>query len=216
MPDPALLAQADAAADAYGIPRDLFRAQIAAESSWNTTAENPQWPVAQGGPQGIAQFTVGTARQYNVNTLDPVSSLWGAAQYDYDLFKQKGSWSKALQSYGTLPTTGPLNAGQQAALAAAQQADGSGITPQATGAAANPNKGGAGFQGNAQQTTTPPIGGGAGAVIQSAVSSFYNILIRAGLILLGIVVIWQGLAMMRNTTIVSQVQYMRGKVKGET
>lgn len=211
-PDPALLAQADAAADAYGIPRDLFRAQIGQESSWNPNAVNPAWPVSQGGPAGIAQFTVGTAKQYGLNPFDAVQSLWGAARYNYDLYKKTGSWLKVLKSYGTIPASGALTTSQQQVADLAVKADQGLLTPTTGPAPATPPSTTPPASTPAPATGPVPTPSQVGGVIQSAFSSLYNVLIRGGLILLGVVIIWQGLAMMRNTTIVEQVKYVRSKV----
>lgn len=105
-----------------GVPTDLFLAQINAESGFNPLAINQN----NGGvpAYGIAQFRPNTAAQFGINPMDPVAALYGAAQYDQQLYGQTGNWINALQSYGTLPqdlTT--LNAGQTSALNAAQAAN---------------------------------------------------------------------------------------------
>lgn len=106
----------NAASSYYGVPEPLLGAQLMQESSFNPNAQN-------GNALGIAQFMPGTAAQYGVNPLDPVSSIWGAAQYDSNLFQQTGSWVGALQGYGSLPSSGPLSSGQQGLLSVAQGYD---------------------------------------------------------------------------------------------
>lgn len=174
-----LEATARAAAIQYGIPPDLFVAQIQQESGFNPQAFNPAGPG--GGAQGIAQFIPSTAAQYGVNVWDTSSSLYGAAAYDAALFKQKGSWLGVLQGYGTIPTSGNLTPSQQAL---ADQAQGlpPGSTPSGNGA--NPNI----------IPATFPLSG----IANSIGSFFWNLFLRAALILIGIVLIWQGLSMMRN------------------
>lgn len=113
-----LIQIADQAAQKFGVPTNLFEAQIGQESSWNPDAQN-------GEASGIAQFIPSTAAQYGVDTTDPVSSLFGAAQYDADLFKQTGSWTGAMQAYGTIPTSGTLTSGQQNVATIAGAADSS-------------------------------------------------------------------------------------------
>jgi len=81
-------------AASYGIPTDLFLAQINQESSWNPNAKN-------GNAVGIAQFMPGTANQYGVDPTDPYGSLQAAAKYDADLYQQYGSWQTVMQKYGT-------------------------------------------------------------------------------------------------------------------
>lgn len=99
------------AANAFGVPANLFTAQIGQESSFNPTAQN-------GNAYGIAQFMPATAQQYGVNTSDPTSSLYGAAQYDSTLYSQYGSWQTALQKYGTT-----ANGAAPSVDSLAQQAD---------------------------------------------------------------------------------------------
>ncbi|HKY44757.1 MAG TPA: transglycosylase SLT domain-containing protein [Pyrinomonadaceae bacterium] len=86
-----------AAADRYGVPRNMFLWQIGAESGWNPTARNPASSAT-----GIAQFTKGTAKDFGIDPLDPLASLDAAAKYDAMLYKQTGSWMAALEKYGTL------------------------------------------------------------------------------------------------------------------
>lgn len=86
-----------AAADKYGVPRNMFLWQIGAESSWNPNAKNPNSTAT-----GIAQFTAGTAKDFGINPLDPIASLDAAAKYDAMLYKKWGSWQTALEKYGTL------------------------------------------------------------------------------------------------------------------
>ena len=59
---------------------------------------------------------------------DPSSGITGSASYLADLQASSGSWVTALQSYGDLPNdlSGSLTAGQQNALAIAQNADATG------------------------------------------------------------------------------------------
>ena len=82
------------AAQTYGVPTNLFVAQIGQESGFNPNAMN-------GNAMGIAQFMPATAQQFGINPLDPVSSLNAAAQYDSQLYNKLGSWSAALSAYGT-------------------------------------------------------------------------------------------------------------------
>ncbi len=98
------------AANRFGIPTDLFTAQIGQESGFNPNAVN-------GNAQGIAQFMPGTARDFNLNPFDAQASLNAAAQYDQQLHSQYGSWATALEHYGT---TANGNAPDVAALAASK------------------------------------------------------------------------------------------------
>jgi type IV secretory pathway VirB6-like protein len=120
-----LQATATQAAQQYGVPTDLFLSQIQGESSFN-----PNIGCNKVGACGIAQFLPGTAQQFGVNTSDPTSSLYGAAQYDAQLFQQYGSWTTALTKYtgGLSPGNTAGNAAYAQAFTAAQQADSNGIT----------------------------------------------------------------------------------------
>lgn len=83
-----------AAASAYGLPANVLAAQGFVESSYNPNAYNPS------GATGIAQFMPSTAAQYGVNPSNPVSSIYGQAQYDANLLAQNGgNLSAALESY---------------------------------------------------------------------------------------------------------------------
>ena len=87
------------AAQQYGVPTSLFLAQINQESGFNPYAQN-------GNATGIAQFMPGTAAQFGINPADPVQSLYAAAKYDAQLFKQYGTWEDALTHYGTINNSG--------------------------------------------------------------------------------------------------------------
>jgi hypothetical protein len=115
-----------AAANTYGIPQNLFIAQITQESSWNPNAQN-------GNAIGIAQFMPATAADLGVNPLDPTSALYGAAKYDKQLYSQYGSWQQAMSAYGT---TANGNGADVAAIAASADSGSSGwfgTTNPATG-----------------------------------------------------------------------------------
>lgn len=111
------------AAQTYGVPTNLFVAQIGQESGFNPNASN-------GNAYGIAQFMPGTAQQFGINPSDPNASLNAAAQYDSQLYQKLGSWSAALNAYGT---TANGNAPSVASLASAIDATTtSSPTPQGT------------------------------------------------------------------------------------
>jgi len=98
MPDPALLQQAYAAADKYGVPRDLFAALITQESGWNPHA------VSSTGAQGLGQLMPGTARNLGVsNPFDPAQNLDGAARYFSQQLHTFGSEDNALAAYNAGP-----------------------------------------------------------------------------------------------------------------
>lgn len=81
-------------AEEFGIPVQLFLAQITQESGWNPNA------LSGAGAQGIAQFMPGTAAGMGLsNPWDPVASLQAAAELDHSLFQKYGSWPYALAGY---------------------------------------------------------------------------------------------------------------------
>jgi soluble lytic murein transglycosylase-like protein len=91
-----LQAVAQALAQKYGIPPDLFGSLIASESGWDPKAYNPK-----SGALGIAQFLAETARRYGVDRLDPISSLDGAARYLRDIWQGigQGDWLRSIAIY---------------------------------------------------------------------------------------------------------------------
>ena len=103
-----------AAASQYSVPSALFIAQIGQESGFDPNAQN-------GLATGIAQFKPATAASLGVNPSNPTSALYGAAQYDAQLYSQYGSWQTAMQKYGTTANgagVGVANLAQQADVSA--------------------------------------------------------------------------------------------------
>lgn len=69
----------DEAAAQYGLDPDPFKRHLWQESRWNPEA------VSSAGAQGIAQFMPDTAREWNVNPLDPEGSIYKSAAYLADM-----------------------------------------------------------------------------------------------------------------------------------
>lgn len=94
-PDVEKHAQAiDTAAQRFGIDPTIMRAQITQESGGRVDAVSPA------GARGISQFIPGTAKRYNVDVNDPVSSISGQANYMRDLLGMfGGDYVKALAAY---------------------------------------------------------------------------------------------------------------------
>jgi soluble lytic murein transglycosylase-like protein len=101
----------------------FYTSVIDAESGFNPVARNST-PVNGEHATGMAQFLPSTAKQYNVDPLNPDSALDGGARYYSDLLDQhNGNYVKAAQSYGTLPRDlSNLNQKQQVVLSTAQAA----------------------------------------------------------------------------------------------
>ena len=77
----------------YGLPTGILSTVRQVESGGNTKAVSPK------GARGDFQFMPDTAKAYNVDVNDPVSSAHGAARYLADLIKQHDSVSAALAHY---------------------------------------------------------------------------------------------------------------------
>ncbi len=195
----AYLSTIQQAAGAYGVPPQLLAAQLQQESGLNPAAFNPT-----SGATGIAQFLPSTAAQMGVNPTDPISSIWGAAQYDAQLYQQNGSWVGALQSYGTLPGQGSISSGQAQVWQIAQGLDQGGTGGSSGGGLAGIDPNALPYLGNAP--TGPGLGslgsgwlGSLGSGIQSALGFPSTVMgvvgtyaERALIIMLGIALIGAG------------------------
>lgn len=97
---PASLSNAFAAAtQAYGLPPGLLQAVAQTESGFNPAATSPA------GALGLMQIMPSTAAGLGINPLDPVQSIYGAA----DLLAQK------IKAFGSVPLAlAAYNAGDQA------------------------------------------------------------------------------------------------------
>ena len=94
---PEYVAMATAAAQKYGVPVNLFLAQIQLESNWNPNA------VSSAGAQGIAQFMPGTAAGWGIDPFDPAQALDASAHYMRNMYEMFGDWNKALAGYNGGP-----------------------------------------------------------------------------------------------------------------
>lgn len=94
-----LQAEADKAANRYGINPGIYRALVGQESRWKTNARSPV------GATGLTQLMPDTARSVGVtNPLDPVQSLNGGAKYlKQQLNRFGGDYRKALAAYNAGP-----------------------------------------------------------------------------------------------------------------
>jgi len=78
----------------WGIPPDLYVAQIQQESHFDPNATSPA------GALGIAQFEPATAAEYNFNPLIPEQALDGGAHFMSDLYNEfNGNYAMALAGY---------------------------------------------------------------------------------------------------------------------
>ena len=88
---------AEAAARQHGVPVDLFKRLVQAESAWNPRAISPKGAI------GLAQLMPQTARLLGVNPRDPQQNLEGGARYLSWQYKEFRSWRLALAAYNAGP-----------------------------------------------------------------------------------------------------------------
>lgn len=87
-----------AAETAHRLPTGLLVRVLHQESAYRADIieGDTRSPV---GAIGIAQFMPATAQGRGVDPLDPIDSIWGAADYLEDLYTAFGSWPEALGAY---------------------------------------------------------------------------------------------------------------------
>jgi soluble lytic murein transglycosylase-like protein len=89
---------ADAAADRYGLPRELVRSVMAAESGSQMGALSPKGAI------GLMQLMPGTAQLLGVDPYDPAQNVDAGARYLRDLLeKYQGGLRHALAAYNAGP-----------------------------------------------------------------------------------------------------------------
>jgi hypothetical protein len=93
----------DAAGAEYGVDPDILRGMAYAESRFRpdvidgTVRSNRD-------ATGLMQFLPGTARQFGINPLDPIESIFGAAKYMSTILAQHGGdYEKAVAGYNWGP-----------------------------------------------------------------------------------------------------------------
>ncbi len=98
VPMPAPSELADAAADKYGLPRELVRSVMAAESGMATGAVSPKGAI------GLMQLMPGTAQVLGVNPYDPAQNVDAGARYLRELLeKYDYGLRHALAAYNAGP-----------------------------------------------------------------------------------------------------------------
>ena len=89
---------ADAAADKYGLPRELVRGVMAAESGFQPEALSPKGAI------GLMQLMPGTAQVLGANPYDPAQNVDAGARYLRDLLeKYNYGLRHALAAYNAGP-----------------------------------------------------------------------------------------------------------------
>ena len=81
------------AARSNGVPPVLLWSLIRQESRFRESARSSV------GARGLAQFMPATAAEWGVDVTDPQSSITGAARYLAWLYRQCGTWRKAVCAY---------------------------------------------------------------------------------------------------------------------
>jgi hypothetical protein len=97
MADNPYLADADAAADAAGVPRSIFHSLINTESGWNAYAYSDKGAI------GLTQLMPATAATLGVFPWNPIENLKGGAAYLKQMFQKFGNWGDALAAYNAGP-----------------------------------------------------------------------------------------------------------------
>jgi soluble lytic murein transglycosylase-like protein len=97
-PPPTVFELADAAADKYGLPRNLIRSVMAVESGNRPEAISPKGAI------GLMQLMPGTAQDLGVDPHDPAQNVDAGARYLRDLLvKYNGGLWHALAAYNAGP-----------------------------------------------------------------------------------------------------------------
>jgi soluble lytic murein transglycosylase-like protein len=95
---PTPLELADTAADRYGLPRELVRSVMAAESGFQPLAVSPKGAI------GLMQLMPGTAQALGANPYDPAQNVDAGARYLRDLLaKYNYGLRHALAAYNAGP-----------------------------------------------------------------------------------------------------------------
>lgn len=194
-----LEALADQKAEKYGIPPTLFRALVTKESGWN-----PNIPGSSG-EIGLTQLMPGTAAELGVrDRYDPDQNLEGGAKYLAQQYQRFGDWERALTAYNAGPAaTGQGLAQGQAYAKSVLQIAG---MPGGTGGT-TPPQGGAG-------ATITQAGGflGLGGLFPNVTNFIWNLFLRIVVILVGLIIIWVGLSMLRNSTPAQDIRIIKEKI----
>lgn len=154
--------------------------------------------------QGYFQITGGTWNQFGGTGTGYASAI--SAPYDTQL---QVAQNIPVNRWGPNTQTALTNAGYTPlpGETLGQMLKRYNENPQAT-VPADASGGAPPVPGSPGSTTT--LVGGPGAWLSGAWSSitnfFWNVFLRVAVILLGVILIWQGLAMMRGTTVIEQVQ----------
>jgi soluble lytic murein transglycosylase-like protein len=100
LPPPSAADLADAAADKYGLPRQLVRSVMAAESGFQPQVVSPKGAI------GLMQLMPGTAAELGVDPFDPAQNVDAGTRYLRELLERyNGGLRHALAAYNAGPGT---------------------------------------------------------------------------------------------------------------
>ncbi len=75
------------------LPAGLMRRMAYQESRFNPSAVSPA------GARGLMQFMPATAKDFNLDPMNPTASIAAAGKYMAQLFKSTGNWKEAVAAY---------------------------------------------------------------------------------------------------------------------
>jgi hypothetical protein len=96
---PALQQPIEMAASQYGVDPGIMSRMLATESGFSNVDAKGNLITSRLGAQGIAQFMPDTAKQYHVNVNDPISGIYGMANYMGDLQKRYAKFGPLAPYY---------------------------------------------------------------------------------------------------------------------
>lgn len=115
-----------AASNKHNIPPGLLSRMAMQESNYNPRAVSPAGAV------GLMQFMPGTAKDLNLDPLNPWDSIDKAGQYMRWLYNRVGSWKMALAAYnwgiGNVQRKGFAKAPQETQIYVARISEDTGVT----------------------------------------------------------------------------------------
>jgi len=82
-----------AASAVHGLPDGLLSRVAYQESRYNPKAKSPVGAI------GLMQFMPATAKDFGIDPLDPIDSIYASARYLKQLYNKFGNWKEAVAAY---------------------------------------------------------------------------------------------------------------------
>lgn len=82
-----------AASAVHGLPAGLLSRVAYQESRYNPKARSPVGAI------GLMQFMPATAKDFGIDPLDPIDSIYASARYLKQLYNKFGNWKEAVAAY---------------------------------------------------------------------------------------------------------------------